>query len=149
MPDINISISANSVAWYAAIVATISALIAVLNYLNDKRRLKVSISRGFLTGVGDDSTKLFLKAANIGKRPVTVNGVGFNLKGKTDITLMHTPMLNLPYTIKEGNSCQTWIEHEEFLMQLKQDGDTIQDITHIWFRDSTGKIYKKRAKLKW
>jgi hypothetical protein len=156
MDSINFTISASTVAWYAAIVSTVgviialtSAIIAFLNYRADKRRLKVSISRGFLTGLGDDSTKLIFNAANIGKRPVTIQGVGLSLKGKTNLIIMNTPMLKLPHTIKEGDSAQTWSDHAELIEQLKQSKKTIRDVKTVWFRDSTGKVYSRKTKLKW
>lgn len=156
MENIHFTISASTVAWYAAIVSTIgvmialaSAFISFLNYRADKRRLKVSISRGFLSGVGDESTKLFFKAANVGKRPVTIQSVGMGLGGRTNLILMSTPMLKLPYTIKEGDSAQTWSDHAELIQQLKRSKKTIRDIKTVWFSDSTGEVYNRKVKLKW
>ncbi len=144
--NISINISANVVAWYAAIVSTIVMVIAILNYLGDKRRLKVSAQHGFLTGVSDDSTKVIITAANIGKRPITVSGVGFEMNEGGNLILMETPMLKLPHTLKEGTSCQTWINHDELMGGIKGD---VKRIKSVWYRDSTGKYYKAKYKLQW
>ena len=149
LPEISITISAATVAWYAAIVSTVSVAIAILNYLGDKRRLKVSASHGFLTGVGDDTTKVILTAANTGKRPVTVQGVGFLFNDGSDLILMNTPNLRLPKAVEQGESCSTWINHDELLESLKGENRTIQDIKSVWFRDSTGVRFTAKSKLKW
>lgn len=148
LPEINITISAATVAWYAAIISTASVIIAILNYLGDKRRLRVSASHGFLTGVGDDATKVILTAANVGKRPVTVQGVGF-LFNDGSLILMNTPNLRLPKTVEQGESCSTWINHDELLESLKGGNRTKKDIKSIWFRDSTGVRFTAKSKLKW
>lgn len=149
MPEISIVISATTVAWYAAVVSTVSVIIATLNYLGDKRKLKVSASHGFLTGVSDDSTKVFLTAANTGNRPVTVQGVGLTFKDGSDLILMSTPGLELPKAVEQGDSCATWIDHAELLASLKRDGKSTEDIDLVWFRDSTGKRFTAKYSLKW
>lgn len=147
--NLSINISAQAVAWYAAIVSTVSVFIAVLNYLSDRRRLKVLAQHGFLTGMGDDSTKVMISVANIGKRPVTISSVGFEVKDSGDMILISTPNLSLPKTLKEGTSGQTWINHEELLYLLKKEKKTVKDIKYVWCKDSTGKVYKAKFKLKW
>ena len=144
MPEFSIQITASAVAWYGAIVATASALIAFFNYLSERRKIKVTISHGFLVyGRGlEDRLRVFINAANIGKRPVTVNTVGFRLKNGNDIVLMETPSLQLPFTIEEGRSCQTWIDKKELLGEIKKAKTKIK---FGWYRDSTGKYYKGRS----
>ncbi len=149
MPELSITISANTVAWYAAIVATVSASVTILNYLSDRRKLKVSASHGLITGTGDWSAKVILTAANTGKRPVTIQGVGFTFYDKSDLILTTTPNLNLPKTVKEGDSCSTWIDHAELITSLRIEKREIGDIKCTWFRDSTGKRYTQKFKLKW
>ena len=39
---INIEISATTVAWYGAIVATISVAVALFNYLRDRARIRIN-----------------------------------------------------------------------------------------------------------
>jgi hypothetical protein len=147
--EFSINITANMVAWYAAIVSTLGVIVAVLNYLGDKRRLKLSASHGILTGMGDDSTKVIFSAANTGKRPVTISGVGLSFVEKNDLVLVRTPNLKLPSTLKEGQSCSTWMDHAELEHLLKREKKTVKDIKYVWFRDSTGKRYRRKYKLKW
>lgn len=147
--DLSINISANAVAWYAAIVSTVGVIVATLNFLSDRRRVKVTAQHGFLTGVGDDSTKVMLTVANIGKRPVTASSVGFAIKGSGDVILTATPNLVLPKTLKEGTSGQTWINHDELMRVLKREKKGVEDIEYVWCRDSTGKTYKGKYRLKW
>ena len=147
--NIDLNISASAVAWYAAIVSTAGVIVALLNFMADKRRLRVKASHGLLVGVNDDSTKIFISVANIGKRPVSISSVGFTVKGGDDMVLTTTPNLNLPKTLKEGAGVQTWMNHEEFVRVLARGDRAVEDVAYTWCRDSTGKVYRSRFTLKW
>jgi hypothetical protein len=147
MGALTITISANSVAWYGAVVATASALIATANYLGDKRKLKVKVTHGLFVGNTfdiDEKMMVFVGAANVGKRPVTVNSAGFRFRNGQDIVLMETPGLQLPFTVEEGKKCQTWIEKKDLVKAMKKQKSRIK---FGWYTDSTGKLYKGKYKI--
>jgi len=147
MPNIEVNISANAVAWYGAIVASVSVLLATFSYIGDKRKIKVRVSHGLFMGHSlslDEKMTVFLNAANTGKRPVTISSAGFRFKDGQDIVLTETPNLRLPFTIEEGRSCQTWIEKSSLLKAMKHEKSRIK---FGWYRDSTGKLYKGKYRI--
>jgi len=82
---LTISISASTVAWYAAIVSTLSALVAAYNVWRDRSRLKVTATPNMkLTGsVGpysEDKTYVLIEAANVGRRAITLSTAALWLK---------------------------------------------------------------------
>ena len=86
---IEVKISDNAVAWYAAIVATISVIIGYLNYLREKERVSVRYKRKMSVtpsaeSIGYDSNKEYtvIEVVNLSKISVTIKTVGaMNLGG--------------------------------------------------------------------
>src|SRR5258708_29143210 len=91
LPTINLSMSANAVAFYAAVMSTVVAGVQLFNYLRDRARLqvKVRLRRVALSTDGKQyamdpslpiaaSSKTFvvITALNLGRRPVKVDGWG-------------------------------------------------------------------------
>ena len=79
--NIKLEVTASSVAWYGAIVATISVIISLLNFLSDKERIKVKYKRGMRITPGDDrydenTDYTLIEVVNLSKRPVTVKSIG-------------------------------------------------------------------------
>lgn len=149
MGEISITVSAETVAWYGAIIATLSLVIAATKLFADRRRLRVSVDYGILKGVGDERTKVFISAANIGKRPITVNSLGLRFKDNTEIIIRQTPNLNMPHTLNEGEDCRTWIDKEELVASLAENNKQLSDIEYGWYRDATSKYFTGKYKLKW
>lgn len=142
-----IEISASAVAWYGATVATLSAIIAFLNYLRDKARVKVKISQGFIA-YGDhlgDKVQIFIEAINVGRRPVTLSGAGLALKNGKQLVVMRPEIISFPYELQEGKSVQVWVD-KNYIFQEVTKGKT--KITHAWYRDATGKIHKTKFRIK-
>ncbi|MDD5638893.1 MAG: hypothetical protein PHO28_03240 [Candidatus Pacebacteria bacterium] len=63
---LTIEISASSVVWYEIIIATFSMFVSLLNYLRDKGRIKVKLSKGLLACgyFSDKNVKIFIEAIN-------------------------------------------------------------------------------------
>jgi len=149
MSTLHIEISASVVAWYGAIVATISviasAILGTITLLRDRASIKIKISHGFLVhgpNLSDD-LYIFIEASNKGRRPVTLTSVGFKLKNGNNIVF--TEPRELPKELTEGKSYQEWVNKkaiEEDCQKLKTT------IRYAWFKDATGKVYKKKYKLK-
>lgn len=153
MPDqvVKIEISANVVAWYGAIVATISFIatfiLSLLKYLRDRARVKVKVSHGFIAPRMqiDNNLKIFVEAINHGRRTVTLKSAGFSLINGEQAVLVNPENIKFPFELKEGKSCMVYYEKTELLKDVKQQKTKIKD---AWFRDATGKIYKTKFKLK-
>jgi hypothetical protein len=90
-PEISIQISTTSVAWYGAIVATISAIVAILNMWRDQARVKVTFQKGLMImnaipPYSEDKTYFAVHITNKGRRPVAVGNIAVKyISGETFI----------------------------------------------------------------
>jgi hypothetical protein len=88
---IKLEISAQGVAWYAAIVATFAFMVNAYSVLRDRPRLRVRFVRNTKMMPPDDPndpTYYCITIANAGRKPITITHVGFSLKeGENDILL--------------------------------------------------------------
>ena len=140
-------ISTSMVAWYGAIVATVSVIIAFLNYFRDKAKIKVKISQGFLTygdHLGDD-TQIFIEAVNIGRRPVTLSGAGLTLMNGKQLVFIRPELVSFPYELEEGKSVQVWIGKTCTFQEAAREKTRV---TNGWYRDATGRVYKAKFRIK-
>ncbi len=91
LPEISLQISATSVAWYGAIVATISAIVGIINALRDRARVDISFQKGLMlvnarAPYTDDKTYFAVNITNKGRRPVAIGNVGVKyISGETFI----------------------------------------------------------------
>lgn len=146
----SIEISTNIVSWYGAILATISFvctfILALLNYLRDKAKIKVEKSEGWVNyGMDTSNDQIIIKAINTGRRTVTLNNVGFFLKGGGSVILPNSETIKFPYELGEGKSVIVFTDKSELLKDLKKKK---KEINYAWYSDATGKIYKTRCKIK-
>lgn len=139
LPIINIEISASSVAWYGAILATGSLIVSILNSLKDRRKIKVKISNGFLIPDPWDgeAKKIFIEAQNHGKRPVNLSNVGFKLSDGSSIILPNPKNIKFPFNLSEGQSTSTFFE----INDLKPHKEKIK---YGFYTDSIGNVYKTK-----
>jgi hypothetical protein len=83
MPDFSITISANTVAWYAAIVATISLLVTFYNAWKDRARIRISINSNMqirnVSFYSPQKTYIDIAIRNRGRRPVKISTVALKL----------------------------------------------------------------------
>lgn len=143
---IKIEISANTVAWYGAILATVGFILGLLNYLRDNAKIKVEVSEGWLT-LGDSLSddQIIIKAINTGRRTITLNNVGFILRGGGSIIIPHPENITFPYELREGKSVLVYTDKMSLLNELKNKK---KEIKYAWFIDATGKIYKTKFEIK-
>ena len=147
LPIIKIEISANIIAWYGAILATGSLSIAILNYLRDRRVVKIKISDGWLipNPWGGEDKKIFIEAQNHGKRPVTLISTGFILSNGSSIVLPVPKNIQFPYKLNEGESVSTFFEKADILKNLKEGVSVSQG----FYVDSIGNKYKTKFDKKY
>ena len=74
-----LTITASAVAWYAAIVSTLTSGVQFANFLRDRVRIKINFQRGMET-MGDPQrdgmTLMLITVSNTGRRPVTITTLG-------------------------------------------------------------------------
>lgn len=86
---IKLEISAQGVAWYAAIVATFALVVNAYSVWRDRPLLRVRITRDMkMLPDPKDATYYCITIANPGRRPITITHVGFSLKeGENELLL--------------------------------------------------------------
>ncbi|MFA4880837.1 MAG: hypothetical protein WC650_04425 [Candidatus Doudnabacteria bacterium] len=147
---LKIEISATVVAWYGAILATISFILTfvlgLLSYLRDKPRIKIKKSEGWLSYDGHLSDdQIIIEAINKGRRTVTLSSAGFSIKGGGNFVILKPGSITFPYELGEGKSVCVYTNKSKFLKDLRQKN---REISYIWYKDATGKTYKTRCKIK-
>ena len=136
MPHITITISASTVAWYAAVVGTLSMLIAAFNAWRDRPRVRVS-ARGNMKQLGDVEEKSYIAitVVNAGRRPATITTVALKVRGKYDLTAGES--LRQQVELPEGGSRTYLIDQADFNRQY-----TFSDIRYVFAVDTTGRVWK-------
>jgi len=106
----NLTITADVVAWYAVIVATVGIAVNGYSAWRDRARLLVTARAGYRVTPGPhpySPEKLYLSVpvANRGRRPATVEKVWLTTKGKKQGgLLLSDSILGGPRKLEEGRS---------------------------------------------
>jgi hypothetical protein len=140
MLEIQIQITASSVAWYGAIVATSTAIIQGVLVFRDRKRVKVKIDKNIriIGPLGSYPYKegvdyAVIRIINTGRRKVTIENAGAKLLDGQ--ILQPVDILKIgQVTLEEGN------KHDIFVEQEKLD---FSKIAYFYAKDTTGVIYKK------
>lgn len=143
MADLTLRITADTVAWYAAIVATVSAIIAGYSVWKDKAKVKITLSKNMEILPSEPETVgksfIVIDVANIGRRPITITHVGFYEIGKKEGGLLGDSFTKGPREIHEGKSTSYLMDQS--LIDIKK----LKTVIAI---DATGKTYKKKISRK-
>ncbi len=103
-PHFTLNITATAVAWYAAVLSTITTIVQTANYLRDRKRAKLKLHRHFAVS-GDPrragKSYTIVKVANIGRRPITIDRAYFSRPDNSGGILIDTEP-RLPAQLSEG-----------------------------------------------
>jgi len=142
---IRLEITAEAVAWYAAIVATASALVSAYNVLRDRARLLIQVQANMRPLPGDvqhDTTKdhIMVRVVNAGRRPTIITHVWFEpkCKGAPNILLAHCLKMG-PQELAEGK----WAAY-----LLEQTAVDLKEFKYVCVSDSAGRTYRKKITRK-
>lgn len=144
---ITISVSAETIAWYAAIMATCSVILTFLKYLNDRVNVVLKCRADYrIGGQGDlhpykrDTDYVVITVINKGKRPITIKSVHYVLKHKKDKCKrgILTDSLIQPFRKIQGG------ESTDYLLEQKYAD--LDNVKYFIAYDATGRAY--RGKLK-
>lgn len=150
MPDIHIEITANTVAWYGAIVATAGIIVSIWNSYKDRARIKVKISSILIPYSSSNYVDkgFSVTISNFGIRPIIIDKfyLGFT-NGKSLVFLKGFCFIGgdsgLPKTLNESESHIIAISAGEIARDiLEQNSYPIAAI----FCDSLGREYKAKTK---
>jgi hypothetical protein len=140
LPDISIQISANTVAWYAAIVSTVGLLATLYTAWKDRPRVKITINPDMrirnVPQYDPNKTYIDITVRNRGRRPIKIQNVLLKLyrtKGYmviNDSLLQHTVRV-----LKEDDPRTNFFVEQRFI-----DPATIE---YVVLYDETGKMHIK------
>jgi hypothetical protein len=85
--DLSINISADTVAWYGAILATIAGAKTLYDWWSDRNRLKIEWQFD-MRMQGEDDVFFMVTAINKGKRPIKITHVAVKEYGKKEVALL-------------------------------------------------------------
>lgn len=140
-PMVKIEISAGSVAWYAAIVATLSFIFSAYHILRDRARIILKFQKNMrvhgVPAYKPDKDYFVITVVNRGRRPVIITQAGCKFKQKEKPwTIASDSFFYGSRELSEGKST-------EFL--IEQASIDFSRLLFIWAYDATGRIYKKRV----
>jgi hypothetical protein len=142
--DINVTISASTVAWYAAIIGTFGGLKALHDLWNDRGRIKIEYRPNMnvknTRGVYDESKKYFsTEVINKGRRPVRVTHVGAKFFDQKETSLFADSFLEgIDRTLTESHPSTSYL--------TDQSGMRLKKLWYVYVIDAKGKEYRKYAK---
>jgi len=129
----NLTITADTVAWYGAVVSTVALAVSAINVVRDRARIVVSAQVGMrLMGTGGgykpNTDYIVITVANRGRRPRTIEKVGFTYRTaeRSQPVIAADSALKGPRELTEGRSSMWMVE---------QDAITADDIEEVWAYD--------------
>ena len=138
-PDITIQISADTVAWYGAIVATIAAAVSIYGAWQDRPRVVLGFGKNFRRVEAWDEPLFYVSVVNRGRRPIRIDKSWVKVYGYDGEALLADSLSTTQKrTLDERNPKITFWTRESTL-----DADNIYC---IYASDETGGIYKKYTK---
>lgn len=132
----SIQISVSGVAWYGAIVATVSGFIGYLNYRRERECVRVKYQRGMIVPntPGYDIKKRYfiVDSVNLSTRPVTIKMVGgMNFDGSGFI--LSESLHGVQVTIDGGKN---------YVVVTEESAINWSDVEYFATYSVTGKTYK-------
>lgn len=139
-----ITVTADILAWYAAIVSTIALAVRGLSAWRDRARVSVSARFGYRMDDSPspykrDTNYIVITVANSGRRPSTIARVGFSCRkaGKELVHVIASDSLwKGSQELTEGRSAMYLVEQGD----LKPD-----DLVKVWAYDHVGKEHRGRV----
>ena len=140
---LSISITADAVAWYGAIVATLGGVKVIYDIWNDKGRLNISFQRDMLYLGPNKEPQVVIRVINKSKRPTQLTHVGMRFYKDWDKA---TVFINeLTRSLNEQSPATVYIHPQKDI-----------DLSDLWFVyviDARGKEHhlylRKFGFLKW
>lgn len=136
----------------AAGIITLIALLTAewFRWFLDRPLVKVEISLGFIHTAGEVSNErqVFYEARNTHTKPVVLSTFGLSYKKKEMGKLQVNPQMGyqFPYKLEGQDSISQWARVDELLGTLFSAKRTPKDLKWVWFRASSGKLYRSRIK---
>ncbi len=140
IPEISIQISANSVAWYGAILATIGASVSIYNAWKDRGQIKITYQKGMqimnaLPPWSENKDYFIVNITNTGRRSIAVGNVAVQYISGENFILADS-IDNQSTRILTEEKPHTMITTDQSLIDFSK-------IYCIMVYDKAGREYKK------
>jgi hypothetical protein len=128
-----------AVAIFGAVTGAVALGVQIVSFLLSGPRVKVSASANLHTGNG--LWFLGISAANVGRSPVTIQGVGLKLEGDKHIPVggflpaYHGP--DLPHRLEPGAEASWLVQPEPPLATARKEGE--RGVVRVYANLATGK----------
>ena len=145
-----ITITANTVAWYGAIVGTLGILIAMLSAATsiyavrrDRTKLKLRVLPNMMMtsappGIDTTGPFLFINAANVGRRPIHLSGFPWFTQDGTSECLLIKGQWQ-PSSKLDENKSATFL--------AIQDQCDLAKLKAIHVKDETGRVWSRKIAI--
>jgi len=149
---------ASNIFWAAfgggAAAGAVIGIISLIRWLTNRPLLKVEVTLGKIVGSfpylysekgsPEQASYIFLTARNPHLVPVTVSGFGFDYKRPKGekITILPQADYKFPYEVAGGKELTQMTAIEECLNTLRRNGKRPADLKWVWFRASSGKVFR-------
>lgn len=138
----------NPVAWYGAIIATVSIIIGILNYLHDRAKVIVKFQKNMRMGPryivnsspwSPEKDYFVITVVNKGRRLVKISKAGLKYYGRLQKpwVIAGDSVLKTDRTLTESNPATDFL--------IEQDRLNLEEIYFVWAEDVIGKVYKRYA----
>ena len=137
----DIQISGDVLAWYAAITATASIAVSVVPLWHDRPRPIASAARDMiLVGHGNDGTTkhVTITIANRGRRPISISQVALHDRRDQHVILLTDLIHGGPREVPEGKSTT---------LTCQQDQLNLDDIDLLLVTDAAGRRWRANFAL--
>ncbi|MBE0568392.1 MAG: hypothetical protein IH577_01790 [Deltaproteobacteria bacterium] len=137
-----LEVSGNSVAWYGAIVATISVILSAYNAFRDRARIKITYIKDMIIIGKQDlynkaKTYFNVTVINKGRRPIRIDRAGLRIIGRKRIYALFSDSF-MPHRNKVITE-----ESPKTDFMIEQDDDLLNSTWYIVVYDGVGKEYRK------
>ena len=140
IPEISIQISANSVAWYGAVLSTLGASVSIYNAWKDRGQLVISSQKNMrlmnaLPPWSENKDYFIAHVKNSGRRPIAVGNVAIQYISGENFILADS-IDNQSNRILTEEKSHTMITTDQSLIDFRK-------IYRIMVYDKVGREYKK------
>ncbi|MEX1064143.1 MAG: hypothetical protein WD898_02200 [Candidatus Paceibacterota bacterium] len=144
IPNLSIQISASTVAWYGAIVATLGAGVSILNAWKDRPRIKIKFEPNqYMIGNNalypENKTYLCVNVINKGRRAIKIEQASIRQYGTKGYIILPDSFRDHRIKIIDEKSPRT-------TFATSQDQFDLNKIYCVIITDGTGKNYIKYVK---
>lgn len=133
--NFSLNISADVVAWYGAIIASVAGAKNLYDWWGDKHRLKIEWQFGMHVQ-GEEGDYLVITAINKGKRSIKITHVAVKTYGEKRVSI-----LTDSFTKDEQRTLTDDKPSTQYL--VKQEGVTPENLWFVIMYDARGREYRR------